>query len=161
MGFCSKCGTEVAATAAFCGSCGTSVSVAAVNPFQGATSSISTQELSEAWKAKFALLEKAGGPKLPKAGELAFGDRLKVVFNVWGFLFGPFYYLAKGMWKKAIVLLVLCVVGIVILELILESMGVSDAAANAFTTFIAPVIFAKRANIDYYKKLILGDNGWW
>jgi len=26
---------------------------------------------------------------------------------------------------------------------------------------VIPVIFATRANIDYYKKMVLGDNGWW
>jgi hypothetical protein len=159
MVFCSKCGTEVAATAVFCGSCGTAITLAEAKPFQGAASSvIPAQEVSEAWNIKFALLEKAGGPKLPKARELAFGERTKVVFNVWGFLFGPFYYLAKGMWKKAIVLLALCIAAIVILEIILETMGVAD---SKITNFIAPAVFATRANIDFYKKIVLNDNGWW
>ena len=158
MAFCSKCGTELAAAAAFCGSCGTSTTAVKVKPSQGAASSnIPSQEVTDAWKEKFALLEKAGGPKLTKARELALGERTKVVFNVWGFLFGPFYYLAKGMWKKAIVLLALCVVAIVILSMILSAMGISDA----ITSFIAPAVFATRANVDYYKKMVLGDNGWW
>jgi len=158
MSFCSKCGADVAATAAFCGSCGTGIASAEAKPFQQGSSAIPAQEVSEAWKVKFALLEKAGGPKLPKARELAFGERSKVVFNVWGFLFGPFYYLAKGMWKKAIVLLALCIAAIVILEMILEAMGVSN---SKITNYIAPAVFATRANIDFYKKIILNDNGWW
>jgi len=158
MAFCSNCGTEVVATAAFCPACGKGNAFVENKPTQGATSStISAQEISDAWKKKFVLLEKAGGPKLPKYRELAFGDRIKAVFNVWGFLFGPFYYLAKGMWKKAIVLTVLCIAAIVIIEIILRDMKVSGAITN----FIAPAIFASRANIDYYKKIILGENGWW
>ncbi|MDP2852063.1 MAG: DUF2628 domain-containing protein, partial [Gallionella sp.] len=158
MAFCSNCGTEVAATAAFCGSCSTGMSVEETKPSQEATSSTtSVQKVSEAWKNKFALLEKAGGPKLPKVRELAFRERSKVVFNIWGFLFGPFYYLAKGMWKKAIVLFALCVTAIVVLAIILKAMGISDAITN----FISPAVFAARANIDYYKKIILGENGWW
>jgi len=158
MAFCSNCGTEVVATAAFCPACGKGNAFVKNKPTQGATSStISAQEISDAWKKKFALLEKAGGPKLPKASELAFGDRINAVFNVWGFLFGPFYYLAKGMWKKAIVLTILCIVAIVIIEMILRNMGISGTITN----FIAPAIFATRANIDYYKKIMLGENGWW
>lgn len=158
MAFCSKCGTALAAAVAFCGSCGTGTTAVEIKQSQGAASSnIPSQEATDAWKEKFALLEKAGGPKLTKTRDLAFGERTKVVFNVWGFLFGPFYYLAKGMWKKAIVLLALCVVAIVILSMILSAMGISDA----ITSFIAPAVFATRANVDYYKKVVLGDNGWW
>lgn len=159
MAYCSKCGTAAEVTAVFCGSCGTGISVAEGKPFQEETSStISAQEvLSEAWKKKFVLLEKAGGPKLPKANELTSSERRKLIFNIWGFLFGPFYYLAKGMWKKAILLFVLCVAAIIILDMILGAMGIPDA----ITALISPVLFATRANIDYYKKVMLGDNGWW
>jgi hypothetical protein len=159
MAFCSKCGAEVAATSAFCGSCGTGIPADNANPSKGAAfSNIPVQEASEAWKRKFALLEKAGGPKLPKAKELAFGERVKVVFNVLGFVFGPFYYLAKGMWKKAISLFSVCIVAIVILAIILDAMGMSDEIP---IYLISSVVFATRANIDYYKKIVLGDNGWW
>lgn len=158
MAYCLKCGSALIATTKFCGSCGTSIEVAEVNaPLESTLLSIPTQELPEAWKVRFALLEKAGGPKLTKISELPFGERQKVIFNVWGFLFGPFYYLAKGMWKKAIVLIALCLAAIVILSMLLEAMAVSSVITN----FIAPAIFATRANVDYYKKIVLGENGWW
>ena len=104
------------------------------------------------------MLEKAGGPKLPKVRELTFGDRTNVVFNVFACLFGPLYYLAKGMWKKSIVLLSVSCVAIVVTELTLNAMGVRDLTISYF---IAPAIFGTRANIDYYKKMMLGENGWW
>ena len=119
---------------------------------------MAVQETSEAWKIRFALLEKAGGLKLPKVKELAFGERAKAVFNVYGFLFGPFYYLAKGMWKKAISLGSACFVAVAILQGILAAMGISD---DGVTVVISAAVFATRANIDYYKKIVLGDNGWW
>ena len=69
------------------------------------------------------MLEKAGGPKLPKACELTFGDRASVVFNIFAFLFGPLYYLA-GMWRKAVVLTGLSCVVIAVADLTLNAMGV-------------------------------------
>jgi hypothetical protein len=159
MALCSKCGAEVAATSDFCESCGTGIPVDNANQSKGAAfSNIPVQETSEAWKKTFALLEKAGGPKLPKANELAFRERSKVSFNSLGFVFGPFYYLAKGMWRKAISLFALCIVAIVILAIILDAVGMSDEIP---IYLISSVVFATRANIDYYKKIVLGDHGWW
>ncbi len=158
MAFCSKCGAELAAVSAYCGGCGTSVSNEEIQPRPSAASpDTSAQEVSDAWKEKFALIEKAGGVKLPKAGELEFWERLKVTFNIWGFLFAPFYYLAKGMWKKAIVLTALSIVIVVVLDAIFGGIGIVDLMTN----FVAPAIFAARANIDFYKKSVLGDNNWW
>lgn len=113
--------------------------------------------LPEAWKKKFELIEKAGGPKQPNARALTAAERYNINFNFWGLLFGPFYYFAKGMWKKALVLWILTIVVIVIISMLLAAMGIPDQALG----FAGGVIFAVRANIDYYKKVVLGDNGWW
>ncbi|MCX7092024.1 MAG: GYF domain-containing protein [Methylobacter sp.] len=115
-------------------------------------------EISEPWKQKFELIEKAGGPKLKEARNLPFKERSKIMFNLLGSIFGPFYYLVKGMWKKAVVLSAIGVLAIIILELIFDKIGVRN---SKITNFIIPSIFASRANIDYYKKMVLGDNGWW
>ncbi len=106
------------------------------------------------WKSVFDLIKRAGGPKLPDAGKLSFNERIYVYFNIWGFLLGPIYYLAKGMWKKGITLFV---VGISIISALIMAIGQD----MAFTNFIIPAIFSSRANIDYYKKIILNDNGWY
>jgi len=157
--FCAKCGAEMTANAAFCGTCGAGITAAAT-PSPDAMASAPPpvlQPVSAAWQRKFALLEKAGGPKQPRIRELAFSDRIKATFNAWGFLFGPLYYLTKGMWRKAIVLTALCAVAVGVLMLVLGALGLS---ANV-TNFIGPAIFGARANIDFYKKVVLGDNGWW
>ncbi len=106
------------------------------------------------WKSVFDLIERAGGPKMPDAGKLSFNERIFVYFNVWGFLLGPIYYLARGMWKKAITFFV---VGISIIAALVMAIGQD----MAFTNFIIPAIFSSRANIDYYKKIILNDDGWY
>lgn len=157
MVFCRGCAKEIHETALTCPNCGAPQS--ALKPQVMAASSLGNEleSLSDIWKTKFELLEKAGGVKLPNAKNLLFGERMKVVFNIWGFLFGPFYYFAKGMWKKAISLFGLSVLIIVILEVICKEFGIS----NVITNFVAGAIFATRANIDYYKKVKLGDNNWW
>jgi len=119
--------------------------------------SILNLDVSDSWKNKFALIEKAGGVRLQKFNELTSGERM-VIFNVLGALFCFMYYLAKGMWKKAIVLTSISIVLIFIIDAILESM---DMGNSKITYFVSPAIFATRANIDYYKKMVLGDNGWW
>jgi len=94
---------------------------------------------------------------MPKARELSFGERRRLIFNIWGFVFGPFYYLAKGMWKKAITLSAVSAVLGFVLEVVVLALHWPDG----FLSFIAPAIFATRATVDYYKKMVLGDNGWW
>lgn len=110
------------------------------------------------WQTKFKLIEKAGGTALKDLQALSFTERGMVVFNVFGFLFGPLYYLVKGMWKKAIVLTLIGILLIVVSCMLFQIIGFENTNA---TNMIIPIIIATRANIDYYKKIILGDNGWW
>ena len=124
-----------------------------------ATAAIDELPVSDTWKTKFMLMEKAGGVKMPQHKALSTGERMKISFNVLAFLFGPFYYLAKGMWKKAITLFVVSVAIVVILEIALEMAGLGRFG-KALTYGVAAV-YAVRANIDYYKKMVLGQNGWW
>jgi len=124
-----------------------------------ATSNIDELPVSDTWKTRFHIIEKAGGVKLPQFKALSFGERMKINFGILPFLFGPFYYLAKGMWKKAITLFLLCVVLVVVLAVLLELVGLGRFS-NSLGYGVAAV-FAVRANIDYYKKMVLGQNGWW
>lgn len=155
MVFCRGCGKEVHETAPTCPSCGAPQRVP--NAQAAASLNSESEVISDSWKEKFELLEKAGGVKMPNIKNLPFGERMKIVFNIWAFLFGPIYYLVKGIWKKAISLFAVSVLIIVILELICKEIGISSTITN----FVAGAIFATRANIDYYKKIKLGDNGWW
>jgi hypothetical protein len=81
------------------------------------------------------------------------------MFNILAFLFGPFYYLAKGLWRKAITFFVLGVVVLTALSFALSAAGF-DSVSRAFGYGLA-ALFASRANIDYYKRMVLNDNGWW
>lgn len=121
---------------------------------------IDALDVSEAWKKRFKWLRKAGGPSMPKLKTMSKEERRGYShFNILAFLFGPFYYLFKGMWKKAITLFSVCLLAVIILELILTSLGF--AALGKILGYGVAVVFAVRANIDYYKKMVLRDNGWW
>ncbi len=156
MVFCRGCGKEIHETAPTCPSCGAPQSVPKPQPSISTAPSNELESISESWKRTFELIEKAGGVKLPNFKTLSFGERIKFI-NIWAFLFGPFYYFAKGMWKKAISLWAVSVLIIVISQAIFQALGFSDPA----TYIVVAAIFGSRANIDYYKKIKLGDNNWW
>ncbi|MCU1717798.1 DUF2628 domain-containing protein [Pseudomonas sp. 5P_3.1_Bac2] len=116
--------------------------------------------VSARWKKRFRGIHLAGGPKMPHFKQLTFAQRWQIgTFNVLAFLFGPFYYLAKGMWRKALSLFVVCVSIAFAGSLLLDYLGYAQLG-RALGYGVAAV-FAVRANIDYYKKCLLNDNGWW
>ena len=124
-----------------------------------ATEAIAGLPVSDAWKTKFQLIEKAGGVKLPQFKALGVGERMKIGFSVLAFLFGPFYYLTNGRWKKAISRCGVCVAGVLLLQLVLGMMGLGRFSSSL--GYGVAAIFAARSNIDYYKKMVLRQNGWW
>lgn len=115
--------------------------------------------VSPAWRRRFALIEKAGGPKLPQYKQLSLRERLQLVSYL-GLLLGPFYYLAKGMWRKALTLTAIGLVVGLVLEPVITSVGLSEGSAYRMSSMVVPAICATRANIDYYKKICLGQDGW-
>jgi len=121
---------------------------------------IDSLPVSDKWKKRFNWIRKAGGPSMPNLKTMPRAERKGFnQFNVLAFLFGPFYYLAKGMWRKGISLFVVCVAVVIALEFVLVMIGF-EQFGRALGYGVAAV-FAMRANIDYYKKMVLGENGWW
>jgi hypothetical protein len=133
---------------------------AAAFPPQADHQSVAYLSLSPGWKHKFALIEKAGGAKLPRMKELKFGERMNVMFNIWAFLFGPIYYAVKGMWRKAIAYTVLAVLASTLLDLLLELAGINPEPLSRPIGLGMAAAFATLANISYYKKVMLSDKGW-
>jgi uncharacterized protein DUF2628 len=121
---------------------------------------IGSLPVSDSWKRKFKAILKAGGPNLPDIKNLTSEERKAIpTFNVLAFLFGPFYYLFKGMWKKGLTLFVLCFIGILILDAVMGLVGLGNFTRA--TGFAAAAVFGALANRDYYTKMVLGQNGWW
>jgi hypothetical protein len=116
--------------------------------------------VSDSWKRRCKAMHKAGGPNLPKFKDLT-GEERKALspFNVLAFLFGPFYYLAKGMWRKGLTLAVLCLIGVLALDALLVLVGLGSFTSA--TGFASAAVYGALANRDYYAKMVLGQNGWW
>lgn len=155
MVFCRGCGHQIHESAPACPKCGApqsslkSTTAAAGQMIEG---------LSDSWKNKFILIEKAGGVKLPNIKKLTFGERSKIITNIFGFLFGPIYYIIKGMWKKAITLTLISAIIVFCISIIAVMFGKPSIANMA--NFIGAAIFGSRANIDYFKKIRMNDDGW-
>lgn len=134
------------------------------NPYQApqsADEALSAQidqlAVSDTWKKRFHLIEKAGGVKLPRFKELRFRERLSVNFNVWALLFGPIYLLIKGMWKLALTWLGIILLAGVVLAVIEIMFQINTG--NALGTGVA-VALSMLANRNYYKKMVQGRLDW-
>ena len=117
-------------------------------------------DLPEVWKKRFALIERAGGTKLPRIKDLSFRERTTCTFNLLAGIFGPMYYIAKGMWKKGLAYWGMGIAGILILETMVTLAGFGHLLDGVHYTGAWVAMFAMLANRDYYKKVVLGDNGW-
>ena len=160
MVFCRGCGQQIHDSAPSCPKCGAPQLVRPMVPPGAATApqGAGLQALSDSWKSRFLLIEKAGGPKLPQSARLTGGERAKILFNVLAFLFGPIYYLIKGMWKKAITLTLIVIALAIVIGLIANIFKMP--ALGTVGNIVGGVVFAVRANIDYFKKICRNDGGW-
>ena len=125
-----------------------------------AAADIESLPVSARWKARFRAIRDAGGPKLPDLKSLPPRERRRAFgFNILAFLFGPFYYLAKGMWRRGAMLFLAVFAALLIVQIVLDALGYGRF--GKYLSIASGVVFAIRANIDYYKKMVLRDNGWW
>ena len=121
---------------------------------------IAALPVSAKWQTRFRAIQRAGGAQMPDLKQLSAAERRAAFsLNILAFLFGPIYYACKGMWKKALTLFLACAVVVIGLGLVLDHFGY-EKIANALGYGVG-ALFGVRANIDYYKKMVLGDNGWW
>ncbi len=111
-------------------------------------------DVSDSWKNTFRLIERAGGPDLPQFKELSFGERFSINFKLLAFLFGPFYFLAKGLWKQAVLYLLIALA----LVFLFDALGLEKVSKSIGYGFAA--IYAVRANVSYYRKAVLNVTPW-
>jgi hypothetical protein len=117
--------------------------------------------VSDKWKERFRLLQKAGhfnGLTYSNYQDLSYKERRKIGFNFLAFLLGIFYYLAKGLWKKGLVLLSLFSAISTIIVLIETSLGVTFPWS--FFPIVVGIIYGTLANYDYYSLKVKGIEMW-
>lgn len=154
MVFCRGCGHSIHQTAPSCPSCG-AVQNLGSSPSIGYESKTEQEQLSGTWQKRFALIEKAGGHKLPAIKHLSFGERWTVYVNWLAMLFGPFYYLAKGMWKRAITLTAMFIFILILLDAFISTLNITP-----IKTISLAWLWSWGANVHYYRKIRMNDNGW-
>lgn len=123
--------------------------------------SINELDVSESWKKKFEILERAGEFKngtYENFKSLSFTERLKIGFNFIAFIGQPFYYFFKKMWGKGWVLfglIVLINAAITVVEIVAKI-----HISNAVYQSVSPVIFASMANYDFYRFKVHNETMW-
>ena len=191
MVFCEQCGTQLGTGAAFCGSCGSDVtrerqSPTATRVQEAPASHVATAAqdfgradgaavqprsariedipaLSEKWRLRFAVIEKAGGErarwwKWSEWKQLSWKEKRLITSNLWAFIFGPLYYVYLGMWRKAITLMLVVTVIDVIIGMTGDAL---DVPLDKSLWLVSALAFKQCANIDYYRKTVLNRREWW
>lgn len=174
MSFCEQCGTQLGEGAAFCAGCGNSASITASREMRESalrstldpSSRVAAGDftsLAQKWQRRFAAIDKAGGERVrwwkwPEAKQLSAKEKRLITSNRWAFVFGPFYYLYLGMWRKAITLTLLAVLIDVILGMGGDAL---DFPVDHFLWIVSAVMFRQCANVDYYRKTVLKRREWW
>lgn len=109
------------------------------------------------YKNLFETIDNAGGLNnrggLNSAGikHLTFPEKMRISFNPWAFLFGIFYFIYVGMWKKGLGLLLIGFLLVVAGQIFLH---------NNSGTIAANILFGLRANVALYKEYELGQKTW-
>ena len=136
------------------------------DPSLAASVDIDTLDVSDKWKRYFKAIRKYGGLQAPLARTLPPDQRKAATKEMappiasfaLAFVFGFFYYLAKGMWKKGLVLLAFVLIIVITASFLLYLVG-GETLANA-TRFLGGAIFGVMAPRDFYAFKIEGDDGW-
>lgn len=128
---------------------------------------IDSLDVSDRWKQYFKGVQKYGGLEaqqfkaIPKGpARMAAAKEMAPPMSAFllAFVFGFFYYLAKGMWKKGLVLALITFVFLTILVTLLYLVGGDTLAGGA--RFLGGAIFGIMAPRDFYSFKVLDDKGW-
>lgn len=115
---------------------------------------IATLQISDKWKNRFYSIAKAGGPGLPHLETLSKAEQRGITFNMFAFLFGPIYFLTKGLWKQALLYTSVTVVVAVI------AINAKSYQFSQIFPLAIGLAYGFRANMSYYQRLVLGHTPW-
>ncbi|BBZ15165.1 DUF2628 domain-containing protein [Mycobacterium branderi] len=117
-------------------------------------------DVPQRWQQRFAFFDAYGLPSSsPAAREaykaLPFGARFRLTGNFPAFLFGPFYFMAKGMWRKGITLLAAAIA----LAAAMVVLPVPDSIARPVGVAFAVAVMLT-ANYAYYLHVVKRSRSW-
>jgi hypothetical protein len=120
----------------------------------------SDHQLTPIWQTRFAFFDRYGLPNATPQGRAAlraldFLPRLRLNSNLLAFLFGPIYFLVKGMWRKGLTLLV---VGFAAISA-LNALGIPGGLVQALGFGVAAAAMLT-ANYAYYLQVRRGSRSW-
>lgn len=124
-------------------------------------------DVSDRWKTYFRGIHKYGGLQAPLLKAIPKGPQRLEAYKeatppmasfFLALVFGFFYYLAKGMWKKGLVLTAIVIVFLILLTTVLYMIG-GETLADA-SRYLGGAIFGIMAPRDYYAFKVEGDKGW-
>ena len=118
----------------------------------------SDAELSHAWQRRFAFFREHGSPLMTDGAKalqrLPFWTASSIRLNIWGFLFGPIYFFALGLWRRGLSMFgVAAVISIVAKHLFgQDALTLAGPAEGA--------LFALSVNYAYFIKCTQGRDEW-
>lgn len=117
-------------------------------------------DLPPMWQKRFAFFRRFGLPRSsPQARDayraLGLSQRMDVSANVLAFVFGPLYFMAKGMWRKGLALLVVEFTVLMVLGIL----GVSEIWLRAIGVGFS-VIATTTANYAYFLQVTQASTSW-
>lgn len=127
-----------------------------------ALDAIEEAPVSDAWKDTFRAIEEASlvrGGLMPVFENVDPGKHRHLMFNGWAFFFGPLYYFALGMWRKALTWVFLTIALSLLAAVMVVALGLPAAISRAVGIGMQ-VLYASNANADYYRKQIRGETFW-
>jgi Protein of unknown function (DUF2628) len=122
-------------------------------------------DIKPKWRERFDFFDAYGAPSSP-AFRAAFktlprNKKRLVNFSFLGFFFGPFYFFALGLWKKALTLLAIAL-ATTVLEAIFSIVTQIDIprAVDTGISIGFGYLFGLCVNYAYYLKEVKGSQGW-
>jgi hypothetical protein len=115
---------------------------------------IESLDVKDVWKNRFKLFERIGWNEgmwknYWNFKQLSMNERFVTSFNWLAFLFGPFYYFAKGMWQKALMIIGAWLLFVLILSIL--------GYEGVLFQFVIPAWCGAMANYDYYQFKVRGN----
>ena len=116
------------------------------------------QQLSSLWRKRFAFFADHGSAFSPGGAEalrkLPFWTGASIRSNVWGFIFGPLYFLFLGMWKRGMAI----VAAVIAIGLIAERLF--GSSADGPVAVLSSVFCSMTVNYARYIKVTEGRDEW-